>query len=167
MTALTKAVRESVSRSVAELAESIGESETDRFPKVQDTLGKLNVATALHADAVGKVATLRAAVSDADALIARAEAEAQEAEQTADVLAIEHLAGTVDAAQLDTAIERACALGKRVEVLRKAAPSIRSRIDAAVTGARMPAETMSDLNVRLEDVRAEVSVLIARERLGC
>ncbi|MCC4115336.1 hypothetical protein LLG90_08255 [Aromatoleum toluclasticum] len=167
MTALTKAVRESVSRSVAELAESISGAETDRLPKVQDILRQREVAMADHASAMENVAVLRAAASDADALIARAETEAQEAEQTADTLAIQHLADIVDAAQLDNAISRAGALGKRVEVLRKAVPLIQSRIDAAVKAARMPADAVSDLNARLDSVRAEVSVLIARERLGC
>lgn len=167
MTALTKAVRESVSRSVAELAGSISEAETDRLPKVQDILRQRDAAMALHATVAAKVAALRVAAADADALIAKAETEAQEAEQTADTLAIQHLAGTVDAAQLDNAISRAGALGMRVERLRRTVPSLQSRIDAAVAATRMPADAVSDLNARLDSARAEVSVLIARERLGC
>lgn len=167
MTALTKAVRESVSRSIAELAESISEAEVDSHAKVQTVLRQRDAAMESHAAGAEKVSVFRAAADEAEAFIERVIAEAREAEGCADALAIDHLAGTVDAAALDAAIAKAHTLRNRADVLRTAAPSITARLNAAVSAVRLPADAVSDLNTRLADVRAEVSVLIARERLGC
>lgn len=167
MTALTKAVRESVSRSIAELAESISEAEVDCHTKAQTVLRQRDAAMETHAAAVEKVAALRAAADEAEALVECVLTEAQEAEESASGLAVEHLAGTVDAATLDAAISKARTLRNRADVLRTAAPSVTARLNEAVAAVRSPADAVSDLNARLAEVRANVSVLIARERLGC